>query len=522
MHTGLLLSGRDASAAEDRDRNDPVALVHERIERKRRNRTHQGPTITRNWATVGFFHSSPTLEQLRELADPEPPSPANERHDGFFLTESREGERYKQRQQPRTAPTLLQRSRHVNRRPMTGDVYFRKERGLNYAPTFEVSAVDESKEQAMDKNGFAISISELEDSKYFDHAMSAIAGLHDTPRPRTAPNLSRPATSRYTGLPARIDFFQLYKYHRHAGERMELRHSVDGSSASPVTARTEFVKLCNERLLPPVPFLTRCADDESPTLNLSGQGIGPRYVSALSKSFEKISFLKHVNLSRNQLDQAGAAQLLAALRQQNLLESIVLDNNRIGALGTKELLALITDSKCVLSEVRVAHNQLTDVEVAAIIYACLSITRTLTVLNVSGNTASVKAAEACSRLLQCDDLQLVELDLSWNTLRAQGAVPLFQSLAKHPLAASIQVLDLSWNGIGDGIAKALCAVLSTQAVEVVRLDHNRLTDTTMLALSQYLKSPEMAGRKPGTQLVLASNLCSQSAKQAVDQLLLSS
>jgi hypothetical protein len=505
--TAVLNSGRESedprsgSVAAAIDRDDPVALLQERIERKRRGDPQQlAEHISRNWATPGFLESSPSLEQLREFAEAEP-SPS------VAATTSPSHRRSVLIIQPRTAPSPTRRVQR-SRRPMSGDVYFRKQHALAQAPTFEVSMIDEDKELAIDKAGFAVSLAELQDESRFDRAMEAIPGLHDVRRPKTAPDLSRPATSRYTGLPARIDFFQLYKHSRIPTARSESKK--DGGTVhemTPVTARVEFVKLCHERLLPPVPFLTRCSSDESPALNLSGQGISPFYVTALSKSFERISFLKHVNLADNRLDESVAAQLLAALRRRNQLQSIVLDKNRIGAKGMKQLLEMVNNSTCMLNEISVADNQLTDVEVAALLHACLSITRTLTILNVSGNCASIKCAETCARLLQCDDLHLIELDLSWNTLRTSGAAIILQTLAKHPLSARVQVLRLSWNGIVDGVVKPLCAMLATQAVEVVRLDHNRLSAAALQTLQQASSSSEnpttSSQRKPRARLILS-------------------
>lgn len=483
-----------------------MAMLHERIERKRRRSPQQPLTVTRNWSTMGFFECSPTIEQLQELSELPQVSPPHRGINTAFITQPL----------PKTAPTATQ-SPQRSRRPMTGDVYFRKQQDLTHRSTFEVSEIDERASQAIDKTGFAVPLADLEDVKYFDRAMEGIVGLHDAPRPKTAPNLVIPPLAKYAGLPARMDFFQLYKYYRPS---QETKKPTQNNNYSPLTARVEFVKLCQEQQLPPVPFLTRCTSGESPSLNLSGQGISPFYIKPLSKSFEKIDFLKQVDLSNNQLDETATVELLVALQQKSQLVSLTLDRNRIGAKGVTELIAMISAPQCQLSELSVAEAYLSDAQLASLMNACLSITQTLTKLNVKGNEGSSKTANSSARLLQCDDLQLVELNMSWNTLRTQGANTLFQTLAKYPLAARIHRLVLSWNGVADGIAKALFSVLATEAVDVLYLDHNRITDLTLRSLlQQQLQSKPQSETTPQMGIVFNSNLCSDAVLLEVENML---
>jgi Ran GTPase-activating protein (RanGAP) involved in mRNA processing and transport len=311
--------------------------------------------------------------------------------------------------------------------------------------------------------------------------------------------------------------------------------SPSRSLSPPLTPRVAYVIECRKSQLPPIPLLSRCYDESYPVLNLANQSVGERFASALSLSLPKMTFLREVNLTGNRFDQRGSACIIASLLGSRV-ESIILDNNKIGKGGVKALcclvsgerfenlsmmspsqmrgdlspdkpsslpslslsspsqspslrrgaieslrpsssLSLTTSSdilhhKQQLVKISINENQLGDCVCSKLINTLQIHCKTLRSLLLRGNSCAMSSAHALQTLLRDTEIRICCIDISWNDLHTDGADLLLRAVAKHP---SLTHLHLDWNGIGAEIRPRLAEIASgNKIIKLISIDNNHL------------------------------------------------
>ncbi len=140
-------------------------------------------------------------------------------------------------------------------------------------------------------------------------------------------------------------------------------------------------------------------------------------IDQLVKVLEQCPMLQKLILKDNNITDEGIGKITKALEQYNNQELNYLDLsiNKIGDIGVEKVAELVCHNKC-----------------SKLLYLNLS-------LNKIGDIGTMKLALA---LRKCNNLMLIDLDLSHNLIRAEGV----DSLITH--CSTIKRLDLSWNYIG--------------------------------------------------------------------------
>lgn len=107
-------------------------------------------------------------------------------------------------------------------------------------------------------------------------------------------------------------------------------------------------------------------------------------------------------------------------------------------------------------------------------------------LDLTDNLVTEEGGEHLARALRSNET-LAELSLRLNRLGDEGAVPLIQSAARHPI---LQSLDLSSNGLGRAAADAFASLArsATSGLVVADLSSNALDEDAAEAIQEALAS----------------------------------
>lgn len=215
-------------------------------------------------------------------------------------------------------------------------------------------------------------------------------------------------------------------------------------------------------------------------LNLTGCRIGVNGARRLLCNLPLNRTLKTLNLSKNQLTNEGGAFLAYAIFQGVSVSNINLSYNN---LDVKTLM--------LLSEVFETHNKLTHIDLSW--NACHS---------------PMGIISLCQRLVE--NMQLVELNLSWNSLKGDRIGIALKDLLRNPhlqrlilannelqgkaikyiadnlnLSKKLNLLDLSYNPLTPGDAVILVKRLKSAAVKLQKLlMENVLVDTSFMQMKE--------------------------------------
>ena len=159
--------------------------------------------------------------------------------------------------------------------------------------------------------------------------------------------------------------------------------------------------------------------------------------------------LTELNVSLNEIGNAGVKYISAALRSNNVLHTLILNENIIGFDGAMALSSVLKKSISELHAPNVTHLYLND------------------------NDIGVKGADAIARSLVTNK-SLVKLHLSANDIYAPGIKSLCKGLINN---TTLTELNLSWNRFGvDGMKYIATMLLQNNTLRKLYLAHNRIFD----------------------------------------------
>ena len=186
--------------------------------------------------------------------------------------------------------------------------------------------------------------------------------------------------------------------------------------------------------------------------------------AALSDHCPRLTFL---DLSDNGLDDAsGAAVAELMVTRGNVVRRLVLRNNQLTEVFAKQL----ADALLSRSGVQLLH------------------------VDLRRNRVGPGGGVAMGRLLGTLP-DMTHVDLGWNELRCDGAAALLagfsQLCATGWSTPHLQQLDLSWNGLDDGVGEAFGDLLeNSKSLTSLVIDHNRFGEATGLAVARGLVANE--------------------------------
>ena len=195
------------------------------------------------------------------------------------------------------------------------------------------------------------------------------------------------------------------------------------------------------------------------SLQLQWNLLGSEGAAALVAGVSATKFLRFVDLTGNELEEEGAIALAAGLKENTSLQSLVIPENQIGNEGITVIAHALK------------HN------------------RTLQTLDVSNNNIFEEGACFLAGVLEKDNCTLVELRLTGNALRNEGASALARAVAVHPVLEHIEVRNAVIDD--DGIIDLCNAILNNPAntFEYIDLSLNNFSIRSELYMQDLLMSP---------------------------------
>ena len=317
---------------------------------------------------------------------------------------------------------------------------------------------------------------------------------------------SRPDTvefaKKYKGGQARADFFRMYHSMKDVDRGAKERVRSDGSRKACSSARHSFLQVCDRFGLAPRPLLLIPGGQKSKdvrSLHAKDRGIGPRFAEAIAASLDSGYSIRNINLADNRIGLKGCRLLANALGGGNLV-SLDLSGNHLGPQSSKPLIHVLRNNPK-LSWLNVGANELGNACVREIVQTAVDCALPLVHLNLSKNNVSSVGAVAVGKLLPIlKSLQL--LDLSWNGINGRGAQTLISSVTKAIQGNRLEEVHLGWNAAGlcsaiEGLARALQANTSMKLLD---LRSNNIQEKTAVVFAESLFS-----NKTLSKLILDDN-----------------
>ena len=205
--------------------------------------------------------------------------------------------------------------------------------------------------------------------------------------------------------------------------------------------------------------------------NISGNFITPNVVDSIAAFLFENDELQELDLSYNDLQEAGIRCILGFINLSNLTKLNLCNtniNNNLSCIAN----ALIHATK--LKQLDLSCNKLSSDYIKYLIYNAESMFVNLTELNLSGNEICNRAATALAIVFLHNNCKLKELDLSDTNLHREEIANIFSKL-RFPYLTK---LSLNHNNINDEAADDIAAFLcNSNKLEELNLDHNYLKST---------------------------------------------
>ncbi|KAF5736842.1 RAN GTPase-activating protein 2 [Tripterygium wilfordii] len=177
----------------------------------------------------------------------------------------------------------------------------------------------------------------------------------------------------------------------------------------------------------------------------SSTRIGSKGGVALSESLETCTQLKKLDLRDNMFGVEAGVALGKAFSKLTDLKEVYLSYLNLEDEGAIAITNALKESAPLLEVLEMAGNDIT-AEAAPTIASALAVKQHLTKLNLAENELKDEGAIQIGKALDEDHLQLVEVDMSANSIRRAGARLLAQVVVQKP---GFKLLNIDENFISD-------------------------------------------------------------------------
>jgi Ran GTPase-activating protein (RanGAP) involved in mRNA processing and transport len=174
------------------------------------------------------------------------------------------------------------------------------------------------------------------------------------------------------------------------------------------------------------------------SLQLQWNLLGSEGAAALVPGLSMTKFLRFVDLTGNELEEEGAIALAAGIKENNSIQSLVIPENQIGNEGITVIAHALK------------HNT------------------TLQTLDVSNNNIFEEGCTFLGGVLENENKTLVELRLTGNCLRDQGASAIARAVAVHPVLEHVELRNAIIDD--EGIIDLCNAIMNNPANNFEYLD----------------------------------------------------
>ena len=214
-------------------------------------------------------------------------------------------------------------------------------------------------------------------------------------------------------------------------------------------------------------------------LGLGGNELGPSAISIL-QALQHNSKLTILSLGNNKMTEQVAEDLESVIKNNPYLESLKLENNRLGPSAIVILQALQHNSKLTILDL--GNNKMTE-QVAEDLANVISNNSQLEQLGLQSNELGPSAAIILQALQHNSKLTL--LDLGNNKMTEQVAVDLANVINNNP---QLEQLDLQNNELGPSAAIILQALRYNSKLTYLNLGSNNMTGIVAADLAEVIKN----------------------------------
>ncbi|TMW59348.1 hypothetical protein Poli38472_004417 [Pythium oligandrum] len=303
-----------------------------------------------------------------------------------------------------------------------------------------------------------------------------------------------------------------------------LAASVDAISTPPLhSPRVVFLSSCIAKSHPAMSLVLR--RENCRVFDFSHQGLGDEFIIEFAAALPDLPLVEAIDVSDNRLSDDALNELINALDNKPNLIKLDISQNEIGRKSARSLRKYVSSSMCTLKTVTLNNADIDDQECTLFMIAFeqnKSVERLFMRSNTIGQTRksmALGAAAAVASTLPSDvdlsgaplpaggdaiasmlnvNLNIRELDLSWNVLRYSSCAPIAHALQ---LNYNLHVLNLSYNGCADHGAIVLGNALRTNsALRSLNVSYNSVGMKGGLALASGL-----IVNKGLTELILDGN-----------------
>lgn len=237
------------------------------------------------------------------------------------------------------------------------------------------------------------------------------------------------------GPQARLDFFESYKNLRNQSERTQFENLEENPNLA-------YLEQIDKKKLNPNPFGIIRRGGAETAIDIHMYSMGDHYARCFSRGLNQYRELETLDLRSNRLTESGSVNILKNLRDKNVRNLSLADNN-IGTKSIEKIIMLISRHNSKLKHINLEKTKISDNAVADL---CKSLTenKIVTKVNLACNNLGQKSASAIKEMIKYNNC-LKHLDFHWNNFRGIGAIEIFDGLYQND---TLVQLDLSWNALG--------------------------------------------------------------------------
>ena len=272
--------------------------------------------------------------------------------------------------------------------------------------------------------------------------------------------------------------------------QMRVKAKAGGNRAGAKDTRAEAdiaLKRADEELLDLSRFVDNMvlnsADelDRNDTLGFAGNKVGPDVAMAIGQGLGGNNTLVELDLSGNNILDAGCKEVAGALKDNRTLKKLNLAKNGIGLEGAKELRKCLLKNKTLLW-LSVSKNVIPK-DGAKAIAAGISTNVTLRRLFCGANQFQTEGSKWIARALH-KNVTIVELSMNENDMGDDGATEFGKALKHNEV---LQKLYLGKNNIGDiGCFSLFDACKANTTIKVLHIDDNKMSVQGATAVTDLL------------------------------------
>lgn len=220
-------------------------------------------------------------------------------------------------------------------------------------------------------------------------------------------------------------------------------------------------------------------------VNLQEFGMGDSYATILASGIKEVNEVEILNLRNNRLGDLGTCNILRNTAVSKLTR-LDLSYNSLGSQGFQTIATLLSNENCALVSLQLESVHMQPVHLMPIAQALYNNTSLIN-LNLAKNKLDERAGYIMKQLLEKNSY-IEKLDLHWNGIRGEGLNAMVSGLSRN---ISLLELDLSWNEIGRNTLSSSATSISecvtkNETLKHLDLSNNRISSSECEIISQGL------------------------------------